>query len=239
MERIRIGNKNISLNTLFKVSTLQPHVRTHLLWVYTTLVALLVVASLGSFVHLFRPFGGIVTALVGLGLISYLSLIPHNSSNVVKRLGVLLSFGFFEGASIGPLLERVLSFEGGSKIIFSALLGTSIIFMCFSLSALFAQRRSFLFLASLVYSGLSCLVFVGTLNLFFASTFLMNISLYLGLMVFCGFIIFDTQIIIEKADAGNSDFIWDALELFLDFVQVFVRVLIILTKKNSKEESRR
>lgn len=47
----------------------------------------------------------------------------------------------------------------------------------------------------------------------------------------CGFIIFDTQNITEKARRGDKDYIKHSVELFIDFVAVFKRILIILTDR--------
>ena len=52
--------------------------------------------------------------------------------------------------------------------------------------------------------------------------------------VFCGFIMFDTQLIIRKAKNGDKDFIAHSLDLFIDFVQVFRKVLILLMQKVRK-----
>lgn len=53
--------------------------------------------------------------------------------------------------------------------------------------------------------------------------------------MFVGYIVFDTQLIIERASAGHLDPIGDALTLFLDLVAVFVRLLAILSKTKKKE----
>ena len=42
---------------------------------------------------------------------------------------------------------------------------------------------------------------------------------------------FDTQLIIRKARNGDKDFIAHSLDLFIDFVQVFRKVLILLMQK--------
>lgn len=85
----------------------------------------------------------------------------------------------------------------------------------------------------------------------------MNMQLYGGLFVFIGFIMYDTQVIIEKATRGSLNVVQHALELFLgttpsllpapatnllffaDFVNVFVRLLVILAKNNQKSEKRK
>lgn len=50
----------------------------------------------------------------------------------------------------------------------------------------------------------------------------------MGLVLFLGYIIFDTQMIIENAHRGDLNYVNHALELFTDFVAVFVRILIIM-----------
>ncbi|CAI5501859.1 unnamed protein product [Closterium sp. Naga37s-1] len=52
-----------------------------------------------------------------------------------------------------------------------------------------------------------------------------------GLLVFSGYIIYDTQVLLERARQGHCDHVVDALELLLDFVAVFVRILFILGEK--------
>lgn len=52
----------------------------------------------------------------------------------------------------------------------------------------------------------------------------------------CGFVLYDTQLIIEKRRMGNQDFVQHALELFIDFIGIFRRLVIILTQKVKKEK---
>lgn len=55
-----------------------------------------------------------------------------------------------------------------------------------------------------------------------------GLQLYFGLLVFLGYMVFDTQEIIERAHGGDMDYIKHALTLFTDFVAVLVRILVIM-----------
>jgi hypothetical protein len=104
------------------------------------------------------------------------------------------------------------------------------------------------------------------------SSGLFEVELYGGLLMFMGYIVFDTQVlveafriwsvgadgavvrgkwtrasallitlactqmIIEDAHAGRKDFVAHALDLLIDLVAVFVRLLIILTRNANKKE---
>ena len=59
-------------------------------------------------------------------------------------------------------------------------------------------------------------------------TLSLSLQLYFGLLVFVGYIVVDTQDIIEKAHLGDLDYVKHALTLFTDFAAVFVRILIIM-----------
>lgn len=56
----------------------------------------------------------------------------------------------------------------------------------------------------------------------------MSFQLYLGLLIFIGYMIYDTQEILERAYRGELDYVKHALTLFTDFVAVFVRILVIM-----------
>ncbi len=134
---------------------------------------------------------------------------------------------------LGPLVESVLDIN--PSIVLSAFLGTVVIFACFSLAAIYAERRSMLYLGGILGSALSLMTFFGLMNIFFRSTLIFNFQLYFGLLVFVGYVCFDTQLIIEKASVGDLDVQRNALDLFLDFVAIFVRILIILANNNKKK----
>jgi FtsH-binding integral membrane protein len=115
---------------------------------------------------------------------------------------------------------------------------TLAIFASFSIAALTAKRRSFLYLGGILGTAVSWMLLLRFVNFFIRLPGLFSLQLYGGLIVFALYVIFDTQLIIEKAELGSTDFAWHALELFIDLVAIFVRILIILLDKDKKKESR-
>ncbi|KAF3947228.1 hypothetical protein CMV_026611, partial [Castanea mollissima] len=104
--------------------------------------------------------------------------------------------------------------------------------------------REYLYLGGLLSSGLSVLLWLHFASAIFGgSTAIFKFELYFGLLLFIGFIVVDTQDIIEKAHSGDMDYVNHAMLLFTDFVAVFVRILVIMLKnsieKGEKKKKRR
>lgn len=194
-------------------------------------------AGAGAVTFFLTAFHAGFLAVIGsLILLFALAATPHTPENLKKRLGMLCGFGFCTGMSLGPLLDVVIDIN--PSIIPTAFLGTCVIFACFSLAALYSERRAWLFLGGPLMSGLSLLVLILLFNMFLGSYMAFQFQLYFGLLLFCGFILFDTQLIVERFNAGNNDYIWHSIDLFLDFVNIFRRLLIILASKEKKKSSR-
>jgi len=211
-------------------------VRTHLKNVYASLTMSVMSASVGAYVHLFTDLlqgGGIMFSLLGLGLALGLFMTPDNGKNRGMRMGMLLGFAFLTGLGLGPLLQMAIMMN--PSLVPSAMMLTSVIFAGFTGAALFAPDGKYLYLGGTLLSGLNSLLVLGLLNIFFRSQLLFQAHLYIGLLVFCGFIVFDTQVIIRKAKNGDRDFIAHSLDLFIDFVQIFRKVLILLMQKDERD----
>ena len=58
-----------------------------------------------------------------------------------------------------------------------------------------------------------------------------QLDVYGGLILFCGFVLFDTQLIVERFNNGDNDYVRHSLDLFLDFINIFRRLLVILASK--------
>lgn len=217
---------------------LEPSVRYHLSKVYACLTATCAAATVGSLIHLQGIWeAGLFSALVSLGLVLGLVFTPDNGKNFNLRLGLLLGFGAFTGHSMGLLLEQVIFIN--PAIVVTALVGTTTIFTCLSAAAVVAKRGSYLFLGGILMSVLSAMALISLGNLLFRSYFVQELNLYIGLAVMSGFVLFDTQMIMEKHRRGSNDCIGHSLDLFYDVIGIFRRLLIILTQKEQNNERKK
>jgi len=227
------------MDSVFRMTEISSEVQQHLVKVYTALTIAIVAATVGAYAHTQTHIGGMLTGFATMGMIMLLRQTPQHEDQ--KRLGILAALGFFKGASVGPLIEYAMYVD--PSIIVTAFLGAAMIFACFTAAALVAKRRSYLYLGGTLASITSFMFITSLMNLFFRSNGMMQLHLYLGLFTFIAYVLFDTQMIVEKVSAGDKDHIWHAVELFIDFVEIFYRLVIILMKNQQnaqrKEDDRR
>jgi len=217
----------LDIKTLTNLSEYTDDVRAHLVLVYRILFLSLAFCGLGVAVHIALGIGGLFVFLLSLGLLFYL-MCDADKTAVAKRMAVLCAFTFLQGVCIGPLCRLAIAID--PTLLLTAFTGTSLIFVCFSISAMTAKRRSWMFLGGFLGSACMLMGLLGVANFFFHSVALYSFHLYGGLIIFSLFVIFDTQLILEKAAQGSRDVVGHSLELFMDFLSIFVRILVILIK---------
>ncbi|KAK4742042.1 hypothetical protein SAY87_000043 [Trapa incisa] len=230
------GRNNWSYDSLKNFRQISPVVQNHLKQVYLSLCCALVAAATGAYLHLLWNIGGFLTTVACLGCTIWLLSTPPYDEQ--KRVGLLLASSLFQGASIGPLID--LAIEVDPSILVSAFVGTGLAFACFSAAAMLAKRREYLYLGGLLSSGFSILLWLHfASSIFGGSTAIFKFELYFGLLVFMGYMVVDTQEIIERAHLGDLDYVKHAITLFTDFVNVFVRILIIMMKNSAEKSEKR
>ncbi|KAK2356340.1 bax inhibitor [Trifolium repens] len=219
---------------------ISPIVQNHIKRVYFTLCCAIAASAVGAFLHVLWNIGGFLTTLACFGTMIWLLSTPPFEEQ--KRVYLLMASALFQGASIGPLIDLAIVID--SSLILTAFVATSLAFACFSAAALVARRREYLYLGGLLSSGLSILMLLHfASSVFGGSIAIFKFELYFGLLVFVGYIVVDTQEIIERAHFGDLDYVKHALTLFTDLAAIFVRILVILMKnaaeKNERKKKRR
>jgi len=140
---------------------------------------------------------------------------------------LLFVFTVLESVIIGIFCVLYYANGHGLQIIISALL-TCFIFISLTVFT-FVSKVDFGFLGPFLFASTLILIFWG-LILGFISAFStasigvsMAFSLF-GALIFCGFIIYDTNQIINRM--GVDDFIIAAIELYLDIINLFMYILM-------------
>lgn len=222
---------------VFDLGHIDARIQKHLQKVYTTLAATLLIAAAGVAVDTTLHVGGFLTGAASFAALLALLFMAPTQENLNKRLAALATFAFCQGVSIGPLVGLALAVS--PSLVLTATLSTSLVFACFTAAALLTQRRSYLFLGGWLSSAV-----MGIIALRLGSWLLpsllgrvaFEVELVGGLLVFAGYVIFDSQVIVERCGAGDFDYVKHSVDLFMDFVAVFVRVLVILLRNSERRE---
>eukprot|EP01064_Diplonema_japonicum_P007068 TRINITY_DN1479_c0_g1_i1.p1 TRINITY_DN1479_c0_g1~~TRINITY_DN1479_c0_g1_i1.p1 ORF type:complete len:255 (+),score=55.55 TRINITY_DN1479_c0_g1_i1:86-766(+) len=201
-------------------------VTAHIKEVYLHLTGLLMMAVMGCLLQM--KSGVMNMGAPFLGALACLGYV-YCGSNQSLRVTMFLTFGFLDGWMVGPLITIL---QAPPSTVLTALVLTTILFLCFTLSAMYAKRRSYLYLGAILSSCIIGLLVVSVVSIFLQWKFLWAIQIYGGLVVFSLYVAYDTQVMIERANNGLRDPLYDAIDLFIDFMAIFKRLLIILSDRS-------
>lgn len=241
------------------------HLRNHLIRVYSTLTGTTATTVLGA-LNTTIPIPPILSLLFAIGIIFVLNSTrpdyltqPHSRTplNQNYRLLLLLLYGFLQGTLL--LTPLLISATFNPQLLLTTLFYTLVVFASFTMAALSTERQSLLFLRGPLMAGLMILLMT---SLFFPLS--SSIEIYFGLLVFVGFIVYDTQLIVERADYEMSylqqqqqqqqlgggggdneedqrrgDYVSHAMELFMDLYNLFIRILELFQRQQENRRRRR
>lgn len=161
-----------------------------------------------------------ITLLLMLGGVMGAQALRH-----VPGVNLLALFGFttLTGVIISPVLYYFSMINPGS-IIQAGLLTVGIFG---GLTAyVFISKKDFSFMRGMLVTGLVVIVLAGLLNLFVASSALGFAVAAAALLLFSGFVLYDTSNIIRRYP--TNEYVAGALSLYLDAFNIFLALLRIL-----------
>jgi modulator of FtsH protease len=139
------------------------------------------------------------------------------------NLVALFTFTTFTGVVISPLIWLVNIYNPGSILTAGVL--TVGIFGGLTLYV-FISKRDFSFLRGMVTVGLIVVILAGVLNLFLGSGAFGFAIAAAALLLFSGFVLYDTSNIIRRYP--TNEYVQGALALYLDAFNIFLALLRIL-----------
>ena len=238
-------DNNFNSNFRFDYSTLglelSPAVQNHVYKVYSQLAQMLLISTAAAYMQITSE-NWIIQSLNYLSFVGLLGcLIAFSFTDETKNEGrakmLLYGFALFKGLSIAPLVE--LSLFLNPSLLISALGSTAIIFASLSLSVLYSPLPSTFYITGLLMSLLSVSFWLGLVNIFLQSQAMYSFELILGLAIFSLYVVYDTQVLIQKANQGAKTYLRHCLDLYIDFVAMFVRILIILMRKDQEKQEKK
>jgi len=166
-----------------------------------------------------------ITLFVMIGAIFFASAMSHRPT---MALPAMLLFTFISGASIAPTLYVIASgyIEGtGPGLIYNALFLTCLIFGALT-TYVFLSKKDFSMMGASLTIGLFLVIGASLVNLFVQSSSLDLALSIIIVILFSGFILYDTSRILKNAHGTPPTMA--ALSLYLDFLNLFLALLRIL-----------
>ncbi|KAK3518046.1 hypothetical protein QTP70_033205 [Hemibagrus guttatus] len=175
-----------------------------------------------NFVHS-SPSLVLLSAIGSLFLIIALAVYRHQHP---INLYLLLAFTVLEAISVGT---TVTFYE--YSVVLQAFVLTSAVFVGLTAYTL-QSKRDFSKLGAGLFAGLWILVIASFMRIFFYNDTVELVFAGAGALLFCGFIIYDTHILMRKL--SPEEHILASINLYLDIVNLFLHILRILDsmKKN-------
>ena len=190
--------------------------------VYSLLALSMVTAAVGAYLGA-GPLLLLVAPNMMLFFILEFALIIF-ASFVSRKPGLnmlaLFSFTTISGLTLGPLLYRV-----GPSIAMEAFALTAITFASLTLYVVIS-KKDFSFMSGFLMTGLIVVIAGGILNIFIGSPIMHFVMSGASVLLFSGFILYDTSNILRYY--GTDEHVSATLALYLDVLNLFIALLSIL-----------
>ncbi|MEI8135426.1 MAG: Bax inhibitor-1/YccA family protein [bacterium] len=168
-----------------------------------------------------------------IGMIAFIAMAffaSSSASNPTRAVPTLLGFTFLSGVIISPSLYAIAhGYIRGSGVatIYDALFLTSLVFGALT-AYVFITKKDFSYMGASLTIGLFMVIGISVVNIFIQSS---TVDLALSsiiVILFSGFILYDTSRILKNAHEIPPTLA--ALNLYLDFLNLFMAILRLLSR---------
>ncbi|XP_067906577.1 protein lifeguard 4 [Heterodontus francisci] len=165
----------------------------------------------------------LVACLGSLGLIIALAIYRHQYP---INLYLLFAFTLLEACTVAT----AVTFYDYS-VVLQAFVLTTAVFIALTLYT-FQSKRDFSKYGAGLFACLWILILAGFLRVFFSSDTVEVVFASAGALLFCGFIIYDTHVLMHKL--SPEEYVLASISLYLDVINLFLHILRILQSLNKK-----
>lgn len=204
----------------------------------------------------FRMFLGLLATAIVAGYTYYSGLLEEVIESgkfmifIIAEVLVALVFSLgFRKFSSGTVTVLFFAYAMLTGVTFSTIFAvfelSSIVYAFVGTSAIFGilayigknTKADLTNLGTILYVSLFVLIIVSIINLFIGSS-LVEIALeWIAVAIFMGFTVYDMNKIVALQNSGYTDddhlYVYGAMELYLDFINLFIRLLSIFGKRRN------
>lgn len=185
-----------------------------------TLIFSAAMTYVGTLLNL-TNIAGIVCLVVGIVLLFVTRALKNSPLGLVS----VFAFTGVMGMSIAPTMTFYLTmFSNGPELVMTSLALTSGIFIALSAITIIS-KKDFSFLGKYLFIGLIVGIIASIANIFFQVPALSLGVSSMMVMIFSGYILYDTSRIIN---GGEKNYIMATISLYLDILNLFLHLLHIL-----------
>ena len=168
------------------------------------------------------PYFGFIPTLVGIiGLFFVVAKLKNSAFGI---LAVFALTGFM-GLTLGPMINMYLTaYSNGAELVAMAMVGTATVFVTLSVYTIISQK-DFSFMGGFLFAGLMVVILALVANFFFNIAAVSVAIASVSILIFSGFILFDTSRIIH---GGETNYIMATVSLYISIYQLFVNMLMLL-----------
>ncbi|KAG6647573.1 hypothetical protein I3843_07G086500 [Carya illinoinensis] len=190
-----------------------------------TIAVAAVVVSVHPIAYFFVSTGAGLALYIVIIILPFLVLCPLFYYHQKHPLNYLL-LGIFT-VSLAFVVGLTCAFTSG-KIILESVILTAVVVVSLTLYTFWAARRGhdFSFLGPFLFGAVLILIVYAMIQILFPLGKI-SVTIYgcLASLIFCGYIIYDTDNLIKRY--SYDEYIWAAVSLYLDIINLFLSILTI------------
>lgn len=175
-----------------------------------------------------NPWVLILSSVISICLIYALGCYKQVARSVPLNYVLLTIFTICEALMVASICSR---YDSATVMIAAAVTAAAVVGLTIYA---FKTNTDFTVLGGVLFAALLILLVASIIAIFVHNRWLQLVIASLGAVIFSIYIVFDTQLILGKHQYGLSidDYIWAAMMLYIDIVQLFIYILQILGNKN-------
>lgn len=190
-------------------------------------LSLLVTVGVGALVAPYAPLLiGMWPVLMISGVVCFIALAFARKA-AGWNMALLFAYSAIQGAIFGPLLmyfdQRYPGLPVQAGWLTVGVFGGLTLYV-------FKSKKDFSFLGGMLFMGLIALLVAGIVSFFVHAAWLATAYSVLGVLIFSGYVLYDTSQIMLRL--GPDEAVTGAVTLYLDFVNLFLFILNLLSSRS-------